>query len=1483
MTKNNSDDKNTIDIYFEYQEKYSKLYGNKTIVFMQIGSFHEAYSTETEGYNIRELEPILNVKFTRRFTASKKYNKNIPVDRNSPYLLGFPSISLAKYLSILTENGYTAVIFDQAKDGDKIKRFLVGIYSPGTYLSDRQLDNTNYILSAYMVEEKQLFDKNLIAIGVTLVDVTTGNSIVHEFYSNKDDDKFGLDELIRIMQTFQPTESIFYYHPIEINKISINNLKSYLELDKYPYYFYIFCNNKGSDKLDLLTPETFKINYQNDYLAKVFDFNHQLTLSKKQSPIEILDLEKKPYIKISLIIMLRYIANHNSNLLKNLSHPTIYVYHKHLILANNAIQQLNIIDSNSLESYNKKIESLLDVINKTSTPMGKRFLKQNLLNPLSQEDRTTILARYEMIDSLLREKLFKKINFELKSIGDMERMHRKMALGMISPYEFYRLDQFYQTTIKIIALLKDNILTDLLGESIVKSFLSYQIIYNKEFNFEELQKYNNLDKLQKYSDPSDVQTEENAFFKKGIYPKIDKIQKQIDYVWSIINSTIFYFSNLISEKCRIKKDEKMISVDSNEREGYYFSITKTREKILKDQLKKKATNGIRINLSVGETLIIERDDIIFKPLQKGKTKIFITPLVEHTLKLSQEKAKLGKLIKIAFIKSMVKYYTENQTTLKKISRFIAELDFLVSGAMVANEYYYCKPQIQSTENIPSYFRVKALRHAIIERLLQETEYIPNDIELGNVPILKDIEKNKCNSKENILDDNKMRESTIEKSRMNGVVLFSINSCGKCLSPDTKILMMDGSIKLAKEIKKGDLLMGDDSDPKTVLATCAGQAMMYKIVPIRGDPYIVNGPHMLSLKSSGYKSINWAGDNKQYYDAYWIQNHVNQSKTFYVKNYGSKKKAYKAALQFLNIIPSDRGKIIDISVDDYLKKPVRWRNNYYTYHVGVDYAERPVELDPYILGQWLGDGTSAHPQITTADQEIVDYYQKFCDDHDLNISKQDKFHYYISKKKGGSNFFLNMLRKYNLINNKHIPESYLINSRKVRLAVLAGLVDSDGHNQADCAIRITQKNKRLSDNIVRLVRSLGFWTEITKFQQIWTHGKNGPVTGTYYRMHISGNDFSELPLLLEYKRPHANKKTMKTDALISSFKIEPLGIGDYCGFELDGNHRFLLADYTVTHNSSFMKSIGLAIILAQIGYYVPAEEFIYEPYMALYARITSNDNIFKGLSSFALEMTELQAILKRTENNGLNTLVIGDEVCRGTEDTSGLAIVASTLMHLSQNNATFIFSSHLHQLPKLDEIKALENLRIFHLKVEYNQEKDCLVFDRKLIPGPGPSVYGLMVAKYLIKNPKFINNAEIIKKKIMKENLIDLPIKKSNFNKDLLVTCCTICNYIPKKDYHKELETHHIYFQKNCLEDGKIKEKPYLQKNRLYNLVVLCRKCHEKVHHGDILINGYCDTSIGPLLNYKINFKKQMNNAFDLMKSKNKSKNKSKMLNFNDLL
>lgn len=278
-------------------------------------------------------------------------------------------------------------------------------------------------------------------------------------------------------------------------------------------------------------------------------------------------------------------------------------------------------------------------------------------------------------------------------------------------------------------------------------------------------------------------------------------------------------------------------------------------------------------------------------------------------------------------------------------------------------------------------------------------------------------------------------------------------------------------------------------------------------------------------------------------------------------------------------------------------------------------------------------------------------------------------------------------------------------------------------------------------------------------------------------------------------------------------------------------------------SSLMKSAGISIILAQAGMYVPASEYKFFPYKALFARITGNDNLFKGLSSFALEMVELNAILKRSNNS---TLVIGDEVCRGTEHISGNAIVATTIINLSKTNASFIFATHLHELVNLEKIKSLHNVKPFHLSISYDQNKDEIIYDRLLKEGSGDNIYGITVARHIIHDKDFIDMALSIKNELLETHDTLISGKTSRYNSKLLVYECEICGIKEEKNKNNLnfLETHHINFQKYFDKNNNNQNKKHIKKNDLSNLVVLCNICHDKLHSDEIDITGTTMSSKG---------------------------------------
>jgi len=279
--------------------------------------------------------------------------------------------------------------------------------------------------------------------------------------------------------------------------------------------------------------------------------------------------------------------------------------------------------------------------------------------------------------------------------------------------------------------------------------------------------------------------------------------------------------------------------------------------------------------------------------------------------------------------------------------------------------------------------------------------------------------------------------------------------------------------------------------------------------------------------------------------------------------------------------------------------------------------------------------------------------------------------------------------------------------------------------------------------------------------------------------------------------------------------------------MDKSNGWLVYGMNASGKSTLMKATGICILLAQAGCFVPAKEMTLRPFRAIYTRILNQDNLFAGLSSFAVEMSELRDILR---NANENTLVLGDELCSGTESISAQALVASGIQWLTEKNAKFIFATHLHDLPNI-----VDSVEVWHLHVEYDAVTQKLVYDRSLRPGNGSSLYGLEVARAMDLPFEFIEQALKNRHKIIgTTNQIDA--SKSKWNTNIVRKECEICN---KKT---DLEVHHIKERSEAV-NGILKDGTNMNDKR--NLIVICEDCHDSVHAGNIEIGDIKVTSNGP--------------------------------------
>ncbi len=262
---------------------------------------------------------------------------------------------------------------------------------------------------------------------------------------------------------------------------------------------------------------------------------------------------------------------------------------------------------------------------------------------------------------------------------------------------------------------------------------------------------------------------------------------------------------------------------------------------------------------------------------------------------------------------------------------------------------------------------------------------------------------------------------------------------------------------------------------------------------------------------------------------------------------------------------------------------------------------------------------------------------------------------------------------------------------------------------------------------------------------------------------------------------------------------------------------LLYGTNAVGKSSFIKSIGITVILAQAGFFVPCKEMTYSPYEHIFTRILGNDDLFKGLSTFAVEMSELNNILNVATNK---SLILGDELCSGTETSSAISIFVAGIEDLYNKSGNVIFATHFHEIVNYDEITEKSKLTLKHMAVSYNYANDTLIYNRKLADGPGKSMYGLEVCKALYLPDKFLTRAHELRNKYKPDNNIILDQKQSRYNSKKIIGLCEKCKIKKAED------THHLQYQSNADDNGYIDS---FHKNHAGNLMALCKDCHKNIH------------------------------------------------------
>lgn len=690
-------DHHIVKEYDDYHKKYKKIYGDKTVLLMQIGSFFEMCSIIEKDYKLGEqniykiCDEVLNV-----LVGEKTYKYG---DIRKPYLMGgFPLISQEKYLTYLLNHNYTIVLVEQITEPPSPQRKVTRIISPGTNIEYNK-KQSNFLLSIY-IEKYNYKNKEFFECGLSAIDLSTGKNFIHDI-NNKIDNNYYIDEISRLINFYNPSELIFHTENYDLSiDYILNNWDINHDCFRINHYTNILCK---------------KPSYQENLFNKYFKNDNMLNI------IKYLNLDERPYLRLSYTYMLLYIEEHLETILTNIEKPIEYYEKNHLILTSNSIRQLNIV--NNYSYYKGKNESLLAICNICETPMGKRTFKDRLLYPLI--DKKKIKERYDIIELYRKDKYYNNVREYLKNIQDLEKSLRLMSLDLLQPYDLLSMYLSYEYVNKLLINIKKSEIYNYYKNDYsnsINEFNNFMNYIKNIFNF------NNITN-------NSISKHENTIFNKNNYKDIDIIDENIININTIMENISTIFTKIIDNNSNdfIKLYQKD---KDKETRCWILYCTSNRSKLLETKLK-----NIKKDINI-DKYSINPNDINFK-VKDNSNKFINIPLMEELSKQKIENLKeLSKLNKKYYNENIFNIFNKYSNILKDINKLISEIDFLSSGAKISIDNNYCKPIILDTEECC--INVKDIRHPIVEKINVNTEYVTNDIELNN----------------------------------NGILLFGTNACGK---------------------------------------------------------------------------------------------------------------------------------------------------------------------------------------------------------------------------------------------------------------------------------------------------------------------------------------------------------------------------------------------------------------------------------------------------------------------------------------------------------------------------------------------------------------------------------------------------------------------------------------------------------------------------------------------------------------------------------
>jgi len=691
----NNKEKLLTQTYFDLQEYFEKKYGKDTVVFMEIGTFFEVYEVNNDEKQIgkaKEIAELLNIQLTKK-------NKNILENsEKNPLLAGVPAVSFERYLQrLISEQKYTIVVVKQKGTPPKISRYISQIISPGTNFEHIIDNDDNFIVSLLIDKYRDIY-----TVGYSAIDVTTGKTFLYETHGTSEDPSYALDEVFNLLNVYRTSEVIVtFLDGVDDQK----HIMHYLEIAEHYHYS--------------VNHERPRIDFQNKLFGEVYEVESLL------SPIEHLDLERSPMITESLAILIHFIIEHDYHIVQKMHLPQIIDNRRFMYLGNNALEQMGVI------SKDRKEFTLLKMLDKSSTALGRRLLKERLLNPIMEKEE--LERRYNLIERVHSHTRY--LDETLRGVYDLERLSRRLNLCRLHPFE---MNHIYDSMLSVKELMlyvkRHKIQKTPFHESEVEEFLR------------DIQKTIDLDVSRRFTNA----TVDENFLMSGVDEAIDTLVHENSVMLRAFEDIIQKIEQLLEEE-GLSSANKVVSLGLLEKDGYYISLSKNRFSMIESRFKqhedfltcsvKKLTNSVKIT----SPFIDELSDTIMKNRRK------IVVLVKE--KYNQLQALFQRRYALLF---------------DRVIGYVADLDVAVSSSKVAQAYNHARPVIVDVAEDENFMQIMQLRHPLIEVQEQGGIYIPNDIVMGNRNFLD------LPHPQTVMLD----ESVHNGNDIHGVLLYGINSSGK---------------------------------------------------------------------------------------------------------------------------------------------------------------------------------------------------------------------------------------------------------------------------------------------------------------------------------------------------------------------------------------------------------------------------------------------------------------------------------------------------------------------------------------------------------------------------------------------------------------------------------------------------------------------------------------------------------------------------------